>query len=59
MRQYKVVVVEQGQGIGIQHAMVVIPGIVLTTTGVKTENVLWKKALHIVMLARKIVKKAY
>ena len=43
----------------IQHAMVVIPGIVLTMTGVKTENVLWKKALHIVMPARKIEKKAY
>lgn len=43
----------------IKHAMVVIPGIVLTMTGAKIENVLWKKALHIVMTARKIVKRAY
>ena len=43
----------------IQHAMAVIPGIVLTMTGAKIENDLWKKALHIVMLVRKIAKEAY
>lgn len=43
----------------IQHAMAVIPEIVLTMTGVKTENVHWKKALPIVTNVRKIAKEAY
>lgn len=43
----------------IQHAMTVIPEIVLTMTGVKTENVHWKKALLIVTNVRKIVKRVY
>ena len=34
-------------------------GIVLTMTGVKIGNVLWKKALHIVMIVGKIAKKGY
>ena len=41
----------------IQHAMVVIPGIVLTMTGAKIGNALWKKALHIVRIVGKIATK--
>ncbi len=33
----------------IQHAMAVIQGNAPAMTGVKIENVLWKKALHIAM----------
>lgn len=43
----------------MQHAMAVIQGNASAMTGVKIENVLWKKALHIVMFVRKIAQRGY